>query len=396
MRYAGYGLGEEMTMKEILRKIRKSRVYTLFGILIFIALCIGVGSFIAYVQHKSDPTEQVVEYFRAFVRKDYDKMYGCLNIDDGYYINKDMYTESMKKIRESMSIDSYEIQKPKSSNGRKVVTIKCKDLQTNKVQDFHVYLNGKRTAFQIVPDYVINIDDMMAENFSVTMPIGNYLELNGSKVDEKATEIITDQDKKTVTYVIDHLLMGQYKVSATNKYYAEVKNIKVEKANAKVQFTGETYTANDKYEELIAERGENVIGQFYKAVRERNPSKKKLVACFDNNKDLIKKVGELVQESQEIVYWPDTKNIDNYNVIDMKMSRLDYVIKYNPEKKEYKVTYHYSYDYVSATETALYTSYVYKLSGKCESTMKLTYCLKEDDIALTNISISNKNKKDGK
>ena len=234
---------------------------------------------------------------------------------------------------------------------------------------------------------------MMTDNFSVILPEGDYLELNGKKVDEKSVEVKTDKNNKTVTYEFGKIFGGQYKISSINKYFAIVKNMKVEKSDTNVNLTKEEHTANDKYTKLLKDNGENVVEQFYKAVRERKPSDKKLITCFDKDKKLVQKVEDLVTESQEIVYWPEKKNIEQYNVTDMKMSDLNAEIKADPKKNTYKVTYNYSYNYVSATETALYTSYIYKLSGKCTSTMKLTYTLKGDDIVLTNIS--NKNKKDG-
>lgn len=105
-------------MKEKLKKIRKSRIFSLMKILIFIAICIGAGSVIAYIEHESDPTEQAVVYFRAFVQKDYEKMYDCVDQESGYYLNKEMYVNTAKKMRESMMIDSYNIKEPTEENGK--------------------------------------------------------------------------------------------------------------------------------------------------------------------------------------------------------------------------------------------------------------------------------------
>ena len=91
-------------MKEVLKKIQKSRIFSLICILLFIGVCFGIGSLIAYIQHEADPTDMAVTYFRAFVQQDYDKMYECLYTDDGYYIDKNIYTAEMKKIRKDYTI----------------------------------------------------------------------------------------------------------------------------------------------------------------------------------------------------------------------------------------------------------------------------------------------------
>ena len=57
-------------MEQILKKIYKSRIFGLISILFFIAVCMGIGAFAAYVKHVSNPTEQAVTYFRAFMQQD--------------------------------------------------------------------------------------------------------------------------------------------------------------------------------------------------------------------------------------------------------------------------------------------------------------------------------------
>ena len=186
-------------MKEKLKKIIRSRFFTLFIILVFITACIGVGALIAFIQHESDPTDEAVRYFRAFVQRDYDRMYDLLYIDDGYYVDKDMYKSVMKKIRDNIKIDSYDVGKPEKKDGIRTVKITCMNDQTGESKEFVVYITGKRDGFQLMPDYHINIDYMLVENFSVVVPKGDHLELNGKKIDEKRYKVDAD-DKGNRTF----------------------------------------------------------------------------------------------------------------------------------------------------------------------------------------------------
>lgn len=380
-------------MKDKLKKIRKSRIFSLVKILIFIAVCIVAGAFIAYVQHESDPTEQAVVYFRAFVQKNYDKMYECIDKEDGYYLNKDMYVDKVKEIRESTVIDSYTIKEPKEENGKQLVTIECTNADTGESKDLNIYLNERRKGIQLVPDYYINVDSFVVNNFSVVMKAENHLELNGETITEDMADISTDKNGN-VTYSIEGIISGNYKVCAVNNYGVLVKDITLSEKDTRVELTGEDYTANDKYAKLLSDSGSKFMDLFYNAVRKRTPDAKKLKAQLGNNEKLISKVEGLVNESMEVVYWPETKNIDNYTVKDMKTNDLKSSIKYLQDKKQYIIKYSYNYDYTSATDTALYTSYVYSLSGNCKSEMTLTYKLKDDNIVLSDVKITNKNNKD--
>lgn len=380
-------------MRAKLKKLVGSRIFRLFGILVFIAVCMGIGSIMAYIEHESDPTEKAVVYFRAFVQRDYDKMYDCLELDSTYYVNKEMYKQTMKNIRENMVIDSYEINEPETKNGMDTITIECEDSQTQTTQDFVVYVTSIRDKFQIVPDYYINIDNMMVNDFSVIIPKGDSLELNGEKITDDMAEV-TDGEN-SLSYTFTHILNGQYKVSATNKYCAKNEDIKLTKADTKVDLTKKEYTSNDKYTKLITDSGEKIIDQFYKAARARKPSREKLMKCIPDDKKLKKQVKNLVKKSQDVVYWPEVENIDNYKVITMDMSELEHSIKYDSDKEKFIVVYNYSYKYVSETETELFSSYVERLSGKCTVSLTLTYGISEENIVLTDIKMTNKNKKDG-
>lgn len=380
-------------MKAKLKRLVSSRIFRLFGILIFIAVCMVTGSLIAYVEHESDPTEQAVIYFRAFIQRDYNKMYSCLKLNNAYYVDKEMYKQTMKNIRENMVIDSYKINEPKNENGMYIVTIECEDSQTETSQDFIVYLTSKKDKYQIVPEYYINIDKMMVNNFSVIVSKDDSLELNGKKITEDIADVTVSDSSSTYTF--KYILNGEYKVSATNKFGAKNESVKLVKADTKVDLTKKEYTANDKYTKLITTSGEKFIDQFYKAVRARKPSRKKLMTCCSDNKKVENKVKKLVEQSQEIVYWPEKEDINDYDVITMDMSDLKHSIEYNSDRKEYTVDYNYSYKYVSETGTALYSSYVESLSGKCTVALTLTYSIEEENIVLTDIKMSNKNKKDG-
>lgn len=377
-------------MKDRIKRILRSRIFSLISILIFISVCLGIGSLIAYIQHESDPTDVAAVYFRAFVGQDYNKMYDCIYREDGYYLDKTLYINSMKKVRKEYVIDSYEIKESEKKEGKRSVTVVCKNEAEDKSRDFVINMVSKRKGLHIIPEFYVDVSQMVAKNFSVVIPKGNILELNGTKITDKTVDV-TEKGKNNI-YNLSGVFLGKYKISATNDAYAVVKNITVENSNTKVDLTNQQYTANDKYTKLINTSGEKILDSFYKAVRARNPKSSKLIKIF-RGKKLISKVQKLVEESQEIVYWKEKKNIENYKVIDMSIKNLKSSITYNDKTNVYTLIYDYSYDYVSSTDTALYTSYVYRLSGKCNSQMTIEYTADKDKVIVKDIKIKNKNKK---
>lgn len=379
-------------MKEGIKKIKKSRMFSLICVLLFIGGCMGIGSLIAYIQHESNPTDVVVTYFRAFVQQNYDKMYECLYQDEGYYIDKNMYVKEMKKIRQNYVIDSYDIKEPAKKDGKQSVTITCKDDETKKNQDFVVDIESKREGMNIIPDYYVDITQMLAKEVRITIPKSDKLELNGTIIDNKTVEV--QENGNNSVYYFERIFSGDYKVSATNDIYARNKNCNIKGAKIDIDLTKEKLTANDKYEELITNHGRKTINQFYKAVRSRDKNNKKLRSMFATKK-VKNKVSKLVEASEDIIFWPEKRNVDKFKVLDMNIRNLQTSIRYDVESKTYILTCTYKYKYVSATDTSLANSYVERISGACSSKLILTYKADKEQVSIVDVKLSNKNKKNG-
>lgn len=377
-------------MKEVLKKIKKSRIFSLICILLFIGACFGIGSLIAYVQHEANPTDVAVTYFRSFVQQNYDKMYDCLYQTEGYYIDKDMYTEKMKELRKSYTIDSYEIKDPETKDGKESVTVKCTNDTTKEVKDFVVNIETTRKGFQIVPDYYVDIENMLSKEVDITIPKSDTLELNGNIIDDKTAQV-TESDDNHV-YHLERMLAGKYKLSATNDVYARNKTLDISGEDVNIDMTKEKLTANDKYQKLITNHGKKIINQFYKATRSRDEKNKTLLNMFSTKK-LKSKVSKYVEESEDIIFWPEKRNASGFKVLDMKISNLTTAISYSTKEKHYILTCTYKYKYISSTDTSLTSSYVDRISGTCTSKLTLVYKAAGDKVTVEDIKLTNKNKK---
>ena len=376
-------------MKDKIKKICKSKIFSLVFVILFVAVCFGIGASIAYIQHESDPTEIVVSYFRAFVQGDYEKMYQCLYKEDNDYIDKKLYMEKMEKLRSGYIIDSYDIGKVQEKDGRDCIVVKCKDAASEKTKEFVVYVESKHDNSIFIPTYYVDISDMLVTALKVTIPDGDTLQLNETNA-EKYADIETKDSSKIISF--NRILVGSYKISATNNTYALNKSISIKKDNISVDMQKVTPTANSKYEKLINSTNDKIVSQFYKAVRNRNPKKKELLNIF-SKKNTKKQIQKMVKESQDIVYPPDDKYSSSYKVRSMKIYDEKNTISYDKNKRQYKSVLKYSYDYTSSNDTSLASSYIYSVSGTCNSTMTIVYTANKDKMTIVNIKIKNKDKK---
>lgn len=350
----------------------------------------GIGISAAYINHESDPTEEAIIYFRAFVGRDYDKMYDCLDIDHDYYLDKKVYTEYIDNLRDDDEIGSYEISDIRDDGGKTFVTITYE--QADTTDELVITFSKNRRGLQIIPNYKVSIEDIIAEDFSVKVNSGDILELNGCKPD-KVSEEKNKDEKDIVIYRVRGLVKGKYKISAVNEFGAIDVTCDIESDNETIDLTGKEYTANKKYKELITDKGKKSLEYFYKSVRARKVDEKKIAKYFGSDKKLVEKVKAYLNSSMDVVYWPEVKKIEQYTVKEMDIGQLNPDIIYNNKDKTYTVIYEYTYKYQSATSTELYNSFVYNISGKCDTKVTLEYVIDNDELQLKNFKMKNTNHK---
>ena len=125
-------------MKTKIKKITHSRIFTLFLTLIFIAVCALIGVGLAFYEDANDPSPMASEYFRSFIRNDYEGMYKKLYKPEK--VNKQMYIEKMRSLRQNFVIDSYDISDVKHKNAGDCLVLTCKDERTKAKRTFTAYI----------------------------------------------------------------------------------------------------------------------------------------------------------------------------------------------------------------------------------------------------------------
>ncbi len=193
-------------MKEKFKKFRKTRIYSFIIVLITIAICILLGSGIAYYQHNNNPTDEGSKYLRAFIMQDYNTMYKLVDKKTSK-VSKNKYIEKMRSLRQTYDIDSYDISKVKEKDGTKYITMTCKDENTKKKKDFTVYFSKEgffNPVFYVDLSKVNEDEEMMANEYQRSLFISAENVLNKyytavKNNDKSGTELLNlFRDKKKV------------------------------------------------------------------------------------------------------------------------------------------------------------------------------------------------------
>ena len=87
-----------------------------------------------------------------------------------------------------------------------------------------------------------------------------------------------------------------------------VKTLNVSKDDTKLDLSKIQPVANDNYTKIINKNCDSLVDQFYKAVRTKDSKRKELLKLFSTKKTK-NKVSSLVDQSMEITYPSDDRNV---------------------------------------------------------------------------------------
>ena len=393
------------------KKIRNSNIFRLFVALIVMAGCAALGAGIAIFEDKSDPTEYVGRYFGKFMMQDFDGMYDFVD-KEGSYITKSAFKKLMENKYRENNVGEYEFGDLEKKNGKYLITVTYKDARTDQKKKFDIYLKKERKDItQVVADWKVSLEDSLVNDVTIKVPVGTDLKLNGELIKagtegveikdlsniqtaegetiEMAPEKSNDAEK---TYTFSKLLKGTYDIDATTDYTQIAQSVDIKNNSQKIDVDESKIAVSDKYRKILETNASEMIKEYYDVVRNRKTSGKKLLTYFKNDKKLVDNVKKLTKKDIDIIFWPGTRDIEDYNLIKCEFSALKNTMTYIGNN-QFKVTYNYSYDYESATNTSIESSYVYSLKGTCKTTMTLVYEVTDNKANITQITIKNTNKK---
>lgn len=194
------------------------------------------------------PENIAKKFFEATVDGDTDKIYNYLNIEDGKFTSKKMFSKVFKeKLKENSSeVLNYKVTKVnKSEDGLKMdVTISYteKDKSLPKTTEITLKKN-KKNKLLFFSNWIISSEDFVTERpVKIVVAKGTELTIEGIKLDKKYLDK-NESDEDEEVYELPKMLTGEYTVKAKlpvgfvvedklniNNYYSEY-DIKIDSSN---------------------------------------------------------------------------------------------------------------------------------------------------------------------
>ncbi len=373
-------------MKQVIKKIVKSRVFSVVKVLLFVLVCGTIGATAAYIHHESDPTEVAVEYFKAFMKQDYKAMKGLIDVSEDSYLDEKVLGSIIAEQKQDLNVDRYEVLDPTTEDGKDLVVIECSNEETGAKKKFKIYLNSHRNGLSLKPSYKVDFSKYLIDDYTITIPKSDTLQLNGVEVKEEMAEETKEGNKE---YHFEQVLKGEYNICSQNQYGLYNKKVEVKEQGTKIQLKKLQYSAKPEYKEKVEEAFNAMFLQYYAAVRKKKAGDKEYLNLFE--KAGRKQAKKAVSSSIKTFFNEEQQK--KYEIGTMDISDLKTTVAYNKEKKRFDIVATYKINYECTTAVSLINSYTENYSGKCLTTMKATIAADQKEYKIKEITVKNKKKK---
>lgn len=392
---------DTINFKRIWNAFIHGAIFQTIVIIIGLSICAAIGVGLAVLENVSDPVNVANEYFKAYVKGNFDEMYKYVDIDESRFITGTAYAAFMKQQRSECEFGEFEIGLPVNYKNTSVIEVNYFNELTQKDEMFTINMAAYRDNwYQLVPDWKIVIDDYLTDKFAIYAVKGATVYMDGINIADLYKETVSEKDKKAFSednaefdkYIINELYCGEHTIYAETDFGECTVIKKINDKNEEVLLTFDQMELKAEATEAIAADAESTIENLYKLCMTQDKSYKKILDDYAAKADVKKQVKNVVKKIRSKLYDDEIRDIEKYFISSLEFGEIQTSIEYNAPDKIFVVS-EFSYDYSASMDTTYYNSYTGEYSGKINATVNFSYELNEGEWVITSVTVKNKNQK---
>ena len=345
-------------------------------------VAILVGAYI-YLGSIFTPEKVAIKYFKAYAIKYADKICKIIKLDESEFVSKDLLKKALKE-EDKIELENYKIEKnPTKTQLEKALGIKVKDDLSKTITIKYIkkgsskeqyktikLVKSKNKKFLFFDNWVVDSSDLIATDYSISVPKGAKASIDGKEVKDKykSSTYTTYSD----TYKIPSIVKGKHKITAKLKSGIELTG-EFTVSGSYGSFSSSNLKLDKKTEETIKKSIKDNLTAIYDAVI-ADKSFDEIEDKFDEDyrDDIRDKFANLKQSA-----------LSDYNKLkEIKISDVN-ISYYNISDDELSITakikYDYKVEYKSGDETKEYTK-----KDRTDN-VYLTYKIGKKDFTLSNL-----------
>ena len=348
----------EKKKKSLGRKIFRFFIEA-FKILFMLAICAGLGIFLAVGNRASSPERYAKKFFSYYITNNYEEMYKMIDIQESKFINYENYKSKCEGEKIYGSIRDYHLSKPvrQGDTVTFVATYKLGE-ETNSHTYTITLRKQKEKVYKFFDTWKVSVDRFIIRNYEINVPVGTYVTLDGEDIAAYKKE--TSEDGTQDKYVIDKIFSGDHTVAVNLDATGEItKTQYVTQDMATMTITTSDFAMKPDVQRKLNEYSVFVVNAMYQYSMDRTKNFQNISILYLNTEEaqasakatFDKISGAVVQDNGAAIRQLELKSLKP------QINAFTY-----PDRVTVRVNYDYSFTAVTGT-TAL-TGIVSEYTGE--------------------------------
>lgn len=200
-------ISKEDLVKKILRFIIEA-----VKVLFVLALCAGLGIFIALGERVGSPERFAEEYFSNFITNNYEEMYKMVDCEESEFINLENFVNKCKGEMVYGSITGYEMSKPVTEGNVKTYVVTYFIGEDKTPNTYTITLRKQKEKTHIFFDtWKVSVDRFLIHNYKISVPVGTKVLMDG--IDISNYKVGKSEDGTLDNYSVNPIFSGDHTVS---------------------------------------------------------------------------------------------------------------------------------------------------------------------------------------
>lgn len=198
--------------KKDLSKKARSFLIEAAKIIVVLAICAGIGIFLALGNRAGSSQRFAEEYFSHYVTNNYKEMYKMIDCKESEFINLDNFIIKCEGEKIYGSITGYQLSKP-VRQGKAVTYVVTYYIGAEKIPNTYTITlhEQKKKTHLFFSTWKVSVNRFLINDYEINVPVGTGVNLDG--IDIAKYKKGTSEDGTLDIYVVDKIFSGDHTVS---------------------------------------------------------------------------------------------------------------------------------------------------------------------------------------
>lgn len=335
----------KISKKDLCKKARRFLVEAA-KIIAVLAVCAGLGIFLALGKRAGSPERFAEEYFSHYVTNNYEAMYKMIDCRESDFINLDNFIIKCEGEKVYGSITGYELSKPvyQGKTVTYVVTYYIGAEKTPNTYTITLHKQKKKTHL-FFSTWKVSVNRFLINNYEINVPVGTSVNLDG--VDISAYKKGTSEDGTLDNYVVDKIFSGDHTVSVNLDATGEItKTQYVTEDTDSITITTNDFAMKPDVQQKLYEYSAFVIKSMYEYSMDKRKNFEDISILYAETEEAKASAKATFDAISGDVQKPDGASLRELDIKTLSPSIESFTY---PDRVTVRVDYDYEYRAVTGT-----------------------------------------------